>query len=148
MLLPAKGNKLSDGCWPICSDETLPNPDLPLVSFQGISWRKDKQQLNHSCRNNKGHLNLFGWMSCSGRPRLWWWLLNSLCALSSPCGTSSLCSHPGTHCFRGPSAHTEPSPAWVLTGLQHYPFFTGSLIPSTHPNPSFKRRRLLVQQSP
>lgn len=53
MLLSAKGNKLSGGCWPICSDETLPNPDLPLVSFQGISWRKDKQQLNHSCRNNK-----------------------------------------------------------------------------------------------
>ena len=52
-LLPAKGNKLSGGRGPICSDETLPYPDLPLVSFQGISWRKDKQQLNHSCRNNQ-----------------------------------------------------------------------------------------------
>lgn len=36
MLLWAKGNKLSGGCGPICSDETLPNPDLPSVSFQGI----------------------------------------------------------------------------------------------------------------
>ena len=43
--LSAKGNKLSGCCWPICSDETPPNPHLPLVSFQGISWRKDKQRI-------------------------------------------------------------------------------------------------------
>lgn len=51
IVFSAKGNKRSGCCWPICSDETLPNPGLPLVSFQGISWRKDKQQLSHSCRN-------------------------------------------------------------------------------------------------
>lgn len=52
-LLSAKGNKLAGGCWPICSDETLPEPGLPLVSFQGISWRRDKQQLSRSCGNNQ-----------------------------------------------------------------------------------------------
>lgn len=43
-------------CWlprPICSDETLPKPGLPLGSVQRISCREDKQLLSRSCRNTQ-----------------------------------------------------------------------------------------------
>lgn len=50
---PAKGHQGSGCRRPLCSEETLQSPGLALASFQGTSWRKDMQQLNHSCRNNK-----------------------------------------------------------------------------------------------